>query len=237
MTLRKGENDRALRDVGDAREKVLSRLQGICAMQRRARGLEPPLAPPRPDAGELADPQRRLAVFTERAEAAGAVVEVRACMAEVPDSVATIVRRHGLKARPLWLPDPALTGLDWPAAGLVVHAGAAPPLSCMEDGYLAVTPVIHALAETGSIMLASGPSHPASAAFLPRVHVAVVPADRIVPGLDDVWETLRDAGGRGTMPRAVNWITGPSRTADIEQTLVEGAHGPARLHVLVVRGG
>ena len=98
-----------------------------------------------------------------------------------------------------------------------------------------VTSVICAIAETGSLMLISGPAHPTRAAFLPRVHVAVVPEERIVPGLDDAWVRLRMATPGGTMPRAVNWITGPSRTADIEQTLVEGAHGPAWLHVLVVR--
>ena len=236
MTGNRDRDGRDSRESRDSRDAVLSRLQGVCAMHRGAGGLHPPEVPPRPDLRALAEPERRLAAFVERAEAAGAVAEVLAEMAEVPEAVAAIARRHELKEAPLWLPDPALAGLDWPAAGLAVHQEATPPLPCTADGYLAVTPALCAIAETGTLVFASGPAHPAAAAFLPRVHVAVVPAARIVAGLDDAWVTLRASAGCGTMPRVVNWVTGPSRTADIEQTLVEGAHGPARLHVLVVRG-
>jgi L-lactate dehydrogenase complex protein LldG len=59
-----------------------------------------------------------------------------------------------------------------------------------------------------------------------------VRAGRIVRGMEDAWKLLRDEVGR--MPRAVNFVSGPSRTADIEQTIVLGAHGPYRVHIVLV---
>ena len=63
-----------------------------------------------------------------------------------------------------------------------------------------------------------------------------MPTDRIVGAYEDAWQRLRGQFGSGVMPRVVNWITGPSRTADIEQTLLLGAHGPKRLHILLIDG-
>jgi L-lactate dehydrogenase complex protein LldG len=68
--------------------------------------------------------------------------------------------------------------------------------------------------------------------LLPDTHIAVVRADRIVPGMEEAFALIRRE--RGHLPRAVNMISGPSRTGDIEQTIVLGAHGPYRVHVLVL---
>src|SRR5260370_1008553 len=62
----------------------------------------------------------------------------------------------------------------------------------------------------------------------------LVGADDIAGDYEALWRKLRERFGAGAMPRTVNWITGPSRSADIEQTLILGAHGPQRLHVMVV---
>ncbi|SPC13337.1 Lactate utilization protein C 1 (fragment) [Cupriavidus taiwanensis] len=83
-------------------------------------------------------------------------------------------------------------------------------------------------------MLLSGPSTFASAALLPETHLAVVPRSRIVAGLEDAFALVRSE--RGELPRATNIISGPSRTGDIEQTIVLGAHGPYRVHVILVDG-
>jgi L-lactate dehydrogenase complex protein LldG len=83
-------------------------------------------------------------------------------------------------------------------------------------------------------MLASGPDNPTTLNFLPDTHIVVVNAKDIAPDYETLWQRLRESYGAGAMPRAVNWITGPSRSADIEQTLILGAHGPRRLHVIVV---
>ena len=80
----------------------------------------------------------------------------------------------------------------------------------------------------------SGPRTPATTSLLPETHIAVVRASRLVRGMEDAWKLLRDEHGADFMPRALNFISGPSRTADIEQTLVLGAHGPYRVHIVLV---
>ena len=83
-------------------------------------------------------------------------------------------------------------------------------------------------------MLVSGPRTPTTLNFLPDTHIAVVRADQVVATYEDGWDRLR---ADGPLPRAVNFITGPSRTGDIEQRIVLGAHGPRRLHIVVVENG
>ena len=80
--------------------------------------------------------------------------------------------------------------------------------------------------------MVSGRDTPASASLLPETHIAVVPLARVVPHMEDAWDLMR--AELGQLPRAVNYISGPSRTADIEQTLVLGAHGPYRVHIVLV---
>jgi L-lactate dehydrogenase complex protein LldG len=91
-----------------------------------------------------------------------------------------------------------------------------------------------AVAETGTLAMTSGADNPTSLNFLPDNHVVVVEASDVAGDYETVWRRLREKFGDGVMPRAVNLITGPSRSADIEQTLILGAHGPRRLHVIVV---
>src|SRR3546814_19426494 len=90
------------------------------------------------------------------------------------------------------------------------------------------------IAETGTVMMASGPDAPITLNFLPENHVVVLRASQVTGTYEEAWQRLREARWRGVMPRAVNLITGPSRTGDIEQTLLLGTHGPRRLHVLLV---
>jgi L-lactate dehydrogenase complex protein LldG len=80
--------------------------------------------------------------------------------------------------------------------------------------------------------LCSGVETPATVSLLPETHVAVVPVARIVAHMEDGWDLAR--AELGELPRAVNFVSGPSRTADIEQTVVLGAHGPYRVHIVLV---
>jgi L-lactate dehydrogenase complex protein LldG len=91
-----------------------------------------------------------------------------------------------------------------------------------------------AVAETGTLVLTSGADNPTTLNFLPDVHIVVVAARDVAPDFESALTRLRGRFGAGVMPRAVNMITGPSRSADIEQTLILGAHGPRKLHVVVV---
>jgi len=89
------------------------------------------------------------------------------------------------------------------------------------------------VAETGTLVLTSGADNPTSLNFLPDNHIVVIDAKDVAGDYEAVWPRLREKFG-DLMPRVVNLITGPSRSADIEQTLILGAHGPRRLHVIVV---
>jgi L-lactate dehydrogenase complex protein LldG len=89
--------------------------------------------------------------------------------------------------------------------------------------------------ETGTLALFSGPDNPTTLNFLPENHIVMISENDIVPHYEDVWKVVRSRYGEGQMPRTLNFITGPSRSADIEQTLLLGAHGPIRLHVLLTR--
>ncbi len=120
---------------------------------------------------------------------------------------------------------PALSDLHWPEH--FSHG----PSSGVEK--VSVTPCIAAVAETGSVVTSSSSQTPATLNFLPEVHIIVVRESHVVKHVDDVFPMLRELQ---TLPRAVNFITGPSRTADIEQTLEIGAHGPRRMHVLLIPG-
>ena len=80
----------------------------------------------------------------------------------------------------------------------------------------------------------SGADNPTTLNFLPETHIVVLESGDLVGTYEEVWTRLREKFGEGEMPRTVNMITGPSRTADIEQTLELGAHGPRRLHVIIL---
>ena len=120
---------------------------------------------------------------------------------------------------------PALVDVSWPEH--YRHG----PASGVEK--VSITPCIAAVAETGSIVTVSGEQTPSTLNFLPETHIIIVRESQIVRHVDDVFPLLRSLA---LLPRAVNFITGPSRTADIEQTLEIGAHGPRRMHVLLLPG-
>ncbi|MCM5572153.1 lactate utilization protein C [Burkholderiaceae bacterium FT117] len=144
---------------------------------------------------------------------------------DAPAAIAAWLRASGLgELAVCW---PALGDLPWAQAGLSVEARAPGG-----DDKVGITGAFAAIAETGTLMLLSGPDTPAATHLLPETHVAIVPASRIVPHYEDGFALMRSE--RGQPPRAMNLVSGPSRTADIEQTIVLGAHGPYRVHVVIV---
>ena len=176
--------------------------------------------------GPLREPAAdRVAAFRERAEAAASTTDRVASLSEAPAAIARYLDATGLpRSGCVW---PALGSLDWRGAALSLEARAA-----HADDAIGVTGVFGAIAETGTLMLCSGPDTPASVSLLPETHVAIVPVQRIVRVMEDAWDLAR--AELGQLPRAVNFISGPSRTADIEQTIVMGAHGPYRVHLVLV---
>jgi L-lactate dehydrogenase complex protein LldG len=122
---------------------------------------------------------------------------------------------------------PEFADLDWPAAGLAIEAR---PTTGQDR--LGITGTFCAIAETGTLVVLTGQCAPTATTLLPDTHIAVVRADRIVSGMEEAFALVRSE--RGRLPRAVNLISGPSRTGDIEQTIVLGAHGPYQVHIVVL---
>jgi L-lactate dehydrogenase complex protein LldG len=166
------------------------------------------------------------------AEMAEAVQATVACVepGEVPQAVAAHLKRHNLPAAVRMGADPRLAALPWDRAPhLEIRKGA----SAGSDA-VGLSHAFAGMAETGTLVLLSGPDNPTTVSFLPDTHIVVVAAADIVGDTETVWRLLRESFGAGHLPRTVNLITGPSRSADIEQTLLLGAHGPRALHVIVV---
>jgi L-lactate dehydrogenase complex protein LldG len=139
---------------------------------------------------------------------------------KLPPSLAMQASRSGV----CW---PEFADLDWKSAGLDIEAR-----PTVGDDRIGITGTFCAIAETGTLVLVTGEPWPAASALLPDTHFAVVRADRIVPGMEEAFALVR--AERPAMPRALHLISGPSRTGDIEQTIVLGAHGPYRVHILVL---
>jgi L-lactate dehydrogenase complex protein LldG len=173
------------------------------------------------------DHEGQVALFIAMAEEVDASVARVAKAADVPGAVADYLSGQNLPSRLVMTPDPKLGEIPWSERPLLeIRTGVA------EDGDAAgVTGCFAAIAETGTLMLVSGPETPTRNNFLPDTHIAVLRASEVVAAYEDGWDRLRQ---RGAMPRTVNFITGPSRTGDIEQRLVLGAHGPRRLHIVLI---
>jgi L-lactate dehydrogenase complex protein LldG len=162
--------------------------------------------------------------FRERCESLSSTVDQVAGLVEVPAAVARYLRQNGLPLQAVcW---PGLGGLEWTAAGLKMEVRPAG-----EQDKVGVTGAYCGIAETGTLMLLSGAeTHPVTS-LLPDTHIAVVAAARLLRSMEDGWDLLRRE--HGSVPRQVAFVSGPSRTADIEMTLVLGIHGPYRVHIVL----
>jgi len=172
----------------------------------------------------------RVKLFVRMVEAANGSAEILKSSDEVPAAIAALLRRHNLPMQVRRGDDPRLAALPWDKERqLEVTTGAS-------DGRQLVS-VSHAfggVAETGTLVMTSGTDNPTTLNFLPDTHVVVLRAKDVAGDYETVWARVRDAFGTDALPRSINLITGPSRSADIAQILILGAHGPRRLHVLVV---
>jgi L-lactate dehydrogenase complex protein LldG len=182
------------------------------------------------------DDETRVDLFVAMAQEVQTTVTRVASEAMVPAEVARYLAGENLPAELVMAPDPALDRIPWRERPLLrIRRGRA------EAGdAVSLTPCLAAIAETGTLMLVSGENTPTTLNFLPDTHIVVLRAAQVVGGYEDAWDLARDrarakaAGGRQAWPRTINLITGPSRTGDIEQRIQLGAHGPRRLHVVLV---
>ena len=175
--------------------------------------------------------QARIDAFQAMLEVQGTTVRQVESLQELPTAIATYLTEQNLPARLRHGADPILAGLPWDSVMIEREQGPAHP-----SDLVSLSRALGGAAETGTLFFASGPDNPSTLNFLPDTHCVVIMADAISGSFEDVWGQLREHYGRGTMPRTVNLVSGPSCTADIEQTIIRGAHGPRRLAVFIVAG-
>lgn len=172
-------------------------------------------------------------LFIRQAEGVQATVDRLASLDAVPEAVDRYLLRHNLPQRLKMAAHETLEGLPWDRVPVMtVSEGAS-----AGDDLVSLAMAFGGIAETGTLALLSGPDGPTTLNFLPESHLVVLRESDIRGSYEDIWQKLRDrqqARGERDLPRTVNLITGPSRTGDIEQTILLGAHGPHQLHILLV---
>lgn len=149
---------------------------------------------------------------------------------EIPSAVAAYLVREALPVAVRRADHPDLAGLDWATVPrLTLDIGAA-----NGSTRVGLSVATAGIAETGTLVMVSGPAGPTTLTFLSDHHLVVLRASTVCGSHEDVWTLLRAVFGPGELPRTVNLVTGPSRSGDIGQELQLGAHGPRRLHILLV---
>ena len=194
-------------DTGDP-EVVRARIE------RHARQIEPAFDEP------LAER------FLDKLQSAAATVAGVATPAEAGSEIERYCDEIGISKKLLISGDELLQRIDWPAS---IERQQRPAGGADRA---AVTSALCGISETGTLMLVSGAHNPTSLNFLPDYHIVVLSTDQLLPRMEDAWDHLRASFAQ--IPRTVNFISGPSKTADIEQTVEYGAHGPRGLHVILV---
>jgi L-lactate dehydrogenase complex protein LldG len=226
--------------MSEARERVLAAVRSSLGRGRVDAGLEAELRAriaahrrnPTPARAAALDHRAQIDLFVAMAGEVQATVTRVDSLAVVPEAVARYLATENLPAELVMAPDASLDAIPWGNWPLLHirrgRAGATDQIS--------LTGCHAAVAETGSLMLISGRQSPTTLNFLPDTHIVIVRSDQVVATYEDGWDRLRAVGLSETMPRTINFITGPSRTADIEQHIELGAHGPRRLHIVLVDG-
>jgi L-lactate dehydrogenase complex protein LldG len=228
--------------MADSRQHILGNLRrslrrgsedaaAVATVQDRLAAHRPNTIPARATA---LDHDARIDLFVAMAEEVAATVSRVSGADQVPGAVADFLAAHNLPSDMVIAPDSALAEIPWQARPTLTLR---PGIATGQD-LVGVTGSFAGIAETGTLMLISGPESPTRNNFLPDNHIVVLRAEQIVPTYEAGWDRLRAlkglAEGPFTLPRTVNFITGPSRTADIELKIELGAHGPRRLHIVIV---
>lgn len=215
-----------------ARDRILNRLKSRLSeggpVEVRSAAVDERLTTPmglapRPTQSRT-EAEARVAQFMAKAEAADATTSRVASFEDLPAALSDQLRNRNLGQSVRMGEDPALGALDWGQMEISKGVG-----RIEEPATLSVAP--YALAETGTLGLCSGPDNPVTLTFLGETHFVAVRASDIHPGFEELFAAHR-ASGRD--PRTLNFVTGPSRSADIGQQLQLGAHGPVALHIFVV---
>ncbi len=226
---------------GRGREQFLARVRqalgregatpatGAQVVEERIAAHRPNLVPER---AQLA-PAAQIDLFETMAARVDTSFSQVAEAAQVPAAVAGYLAEHNLPLRAVMAPDARLDAYPWADQPLLeLRRGRA------EDAdAVGITAAFAGIAESGTIMLLSGPESPSTINLMPDSHIVVLRRSEIVGTYEEAWTALRQRLGDQVMPRTVLFVTGPSRTGDINQTLYLGAHGPRRVHIVLVADG
>ncbi|MDP4823919.1 MAG: lactate utilization protein [Aestuariivirgaceae bacterium] len=167
-----------------------------------------------------------LDTFRAMAQELDATTEIITSRDAIPQAVGDYLRARNLPQNLRHGTDEYFAGLNW--QGITTAQGAA-----IASDETSLSHAFAGVAETGTLVLLSGPENPTTLNFLPENHIVVLEADKIYAAYEDTFDRVRAA--HNNLPRTLNFITGPSRTADVEQTIELGAHGPRRLHIIIVQ--
>ena len=180
----------------------------------------------------LIDQNSKVKLFQNMAEEVAATTALISTYNELPEAVINFLHRHNLTSEIKSDKNPVLQRVNWSShPTLSLNYGKA-----LDKDQNSLTVAYAGVEETGTAVLISGPNNPTSLNFLPENHIIVLPLSRLFGTYEETWTKLKSEfrGSANFFPRTVNWITGPSRTGDIEQTMQLGIHGPKRLHIILV---
>lgn len=176
----------------------------------------------------------QIALFIRNVEKEFGTVERIPDLAAVPSAIGDYLAAQNLPARLVMAPHPELESIDWSSRPMLARE----TRRAQDGDQVSLQHAWAAVAETGTLFFPSDPVRPATLNLLPDTEIVVLRASSIVGAYEEAWDRLRaerrDPLTGGWMPRNLMLVTGPSRSADIEQTLELGAHGPRRLHILLV---
>jgi L-lactate dehydrogenase complex protein LldG len=176
----------------------------------------------------------QIALFIKNVEKEFGTVERIPDLASVPAAITDYLAGQNLPARLVMAPHPELEGIDWSTRPLLAREAR----RAVDTDQVSLQHAWAAVAETGTLVFPSDPERPVTLNLLPETEIVLLRASAIVGAYEEAWDRLRaerrDPLTGGWMPRNLMLVTGPSRSADIEQTLELGAHGPRRLHILLV---
>ena len=217
-----GKIRRSLSGSSSSTDRSMEREEVALRLQQKERGILPAR-------GQL-DKDGRIALFIDYAERVSSTTARLSSYDEIPGAVASYLRSRNLPQTIRTGEDPRLSSIDWTREPQLER------LVGPSDGkdMVGLSHALGGVAETGTAIMTSGRHNPTTLNFLPETHIIVVHADDIAGDYESIQDKLRNEAGDAVMPRVVNMITGPSRSGDIEQTILLGAHGPRDVHVIVV---
>ena len=214
--------------MSSARENIMQRIRQaneFCAEANAQQMIEQRLHQhargPRPQW-----PGNLITHFIKKAQQSAASISMVDGEADLVDAVRAYLVEQSVDNRLLCASTALIKGLNWPD-DVFIEARAA-----TTHDKVVLVEAFAGIAETGSVVMCSSQETPVSLNFLADYFICVVHQKNVVNTIDDLWKKIREE--KSQMPRAVNIITGPSRTADVEQIIQMGAHGPRKVHVLLL---